>query len=235
MGEIGRGYGSEWHLLRYMGRHRNQLQETILSKTGGEKIEWCDSEFSLKNEPLEHDIELKGVDFLPDPIIRKEWTETWPQTGNVHNWDAVGQLVINNKKEWLLVEAKAHLGELKSECGAEPEGNSRKKIVDAMNSAKKSFNAENTSVDNWLAPYYQFCNRLTMLQFLNENQVKARLLFIYFYGDKDKEHIKKYPQSAKEWESELERMYQWTGIDKKSCIWKRVHIIPISTNPLVIK
>ena len=234
MGKIGYGYGSEWHLLRYMGRHRNRLQKQILSTTGGEKINWLDFGFSTKSEPLEHDTELKGVEFLRDPVVKRKWKGTWPQTGNIPNWDAVGQLVNKNKQEWLLVEAKANFGELRSKCDAELEGNSRKMIVDAMNQAKGSYNVENTSVDNWLVPYYQFCNRLTMLHFLNEHNVESRLLFIYFYGDKHKEKLKKCPQSAKEWEPELELMYQRTGIDKKSNLWKRVHTIFISTNPVVI-
>ena len=165
MGKIGCGYGSEWHLLRYLGYHRQELNDEILSKTGGEKIHWLDFKFSKSDEPLMADRELKGVEFL-NSHVNEFWRNYWPQRGNVHNWDAVGQLFIDGKREWLLVEAKAHVGELKRKCGASSP-NSIKKISDAMEGAMKSFDVKDVVVDKWLSPYYQFCNRLTMLHFLN--------------------------------------------------------------------
>ena len=42
MADIGYGYGSEWHLLRFLGYHRNALDSPILRATGGQEIEWLD-------------------------------------------------------------------------------------------------------------------------------------------------------------------------------------------------
>ena len=35
MAEIGYGYGSEWHLMRFMARHRKLLEEAIRKSIGG--------------------------------------------------------------------------------------------------------------------------------------------------------------------------------------------------------
>ena len=93
MGKIGHGYGNEWHLLRYLGYHRNALEEEILSKIGGDRSTWLDFKFSNRNEPLKRDQEWKGLDFL-NKETQKEWKTWWPQTGNVQNWDAVGEFTM---------------------------------------------------------------------------------------------------------------------------------------------
>ena len=46
MGEMGLGYGSETHLLRFMGRHRDKLDELILEETGSQSIHWLDFKFA---------------------------------------------------------------------------------------------------------------------------------------------------------------------------------------------
>jgi len=231
MGKIGCGYGSEWHLLRYLGRHRQRLREEILSITGGDDIRWLDFRFSNSNEPLIHDREMKGVEFL-DEQVKGHWKTFWPQTGEAHNWDAVGQLLTNGNREWLLVEAKAHTGEIFGECGAKSK-QSKQTIMDAMKQAMRSYNADDIPVEKWLKPYYQFCNRLTILHFLNnvcEPAVSTKLLMIYFYGDKTPDA----PQSPAEWKSVLEKMYQEVGLTKQSESKQRIHTIYLSTNPNVM-
>jgi hypothetical protein len=64
MGEIGYGYGSEWHLLRYPGYHRNTLNDGVLQATGGSEVEWLDLEFSRSCKPLHDDCELMDVKLL---------------------------------------------------------------------------------------------------------------------------------------------------------------------------
>jgi hypothetical protein len=47
MGKMGYGYGSECHLLRWMGRHRKAFDVAVLSaiKREGSKIDWLDFNF----------------------------------------------------------------------------------------------------------------------------------------------------------------------------------------------
>jgi hypothetical protein len=42
MAEMGNGYGSECHLLRYLGRHRTELDKRVREETGGQHVEWLD-------------------------------------------------------------------------------------------------------------------------------------------------------------------------------------------------
>jgi hypothetical protein len=45
MAEMGIGYGSECHLLRYLGRHRALLDRRILEVTRADTIAWLDHPF----------------------------------------------------------------------------------------------------------------------------------------------------------------------------------------------
>ena len=112
MGKMGYGYGSEFHLLRYLGYHRHQLNRAVEEQTSGHIIDWLDFAFGRDGEA---DSEWKGVDFLDSaPDVKSAWLEFWPQMGNVPNWDAVGRLESNSGIAYLLVEAKAHVEELQS-------------------------------------------------------------------------------------------------------------------------
>jgi hypothetical protein len=229
MGKIGYGYGSEWNLLRYLGYHRNLLNEIVLSKIGGEDIQWLDFNFTRINKPLKHERELKGVEFLNNKV-KKSWKRFWPQSGNVHNWDAVGKLITENKQKWVLIEAKSHIEEISSTCGAKLK--SREKIILALEKAKKLFGAEKVSVKKWLAPYYQFCNRLAILYFLSKEcnpSIDSHLVMIYFYGDNVP--LKECPQTAREWAPHLERLYSEIGLDFDSELMKKVHTIYVPVNP----
>ena len=180
MGDIRHGYGSECHLLRYLGRHRSLLVETILAATGGRAIDWLD--FGFDRSTAWGDGELKGLDFLTDGAVKKEWKACWPQRGNQPNWDAIGRLDREGPADWLLIEAKANVEELQNSCGAN-EGDGKRRIMKTLTTAK---NALGVAPDrDWLNGYYQLANRLAMLQFLVSNGVPARLALIYFVGDRN--------------------------------------------------
>jgi len=72
MGKIGYGYGSEWHLLRYLGYHRKFFSEQILQLIGGQRLEWLDFNFSKVNDTLKRDRELVGLEFIDDPNIQRQ-------------------------------------------------------------------------------------------------------------------------------------------------------------------
>ena len=83
--------------------------------------------------------------------------------------------------EHLLVEAKAHVEELRSACGAKEEGG-LDMIRDAL-TATIAANGFQVPVERWLRLLYQYANRLAHLHFLLQHDVPARLIFIYFCGD----------------------------------------------------
>ena len=180
MAEMGDGFGSECHLLRYLGRHRNQLDQLVVAATGADSVRWLD--FHFDPEKLWPDGEREGLDFLPeDHPALAAWEKYWPQQGTQPNWDAVGIVTIRGHDEWLLVEAKAHLGEVISDCRAIERGG-RSKIQEALDELKQELDVPTER--DWLRRHYQYANRLAVLYFLSKNDVPARLLHIYFVGDK---------------------------------------------------
>lgn len=188
MGRMGYGYGSEFHLLRWMGRHREKFNEEVrkVIDVKGEKIEWLDFKFESKN--FIPDRELKGLEFLErdkrkDEVSRafkdKNGDHSWPQTGQVMNWDAVGRI----GDTYILCEAKAHVEEVEKVHKVE-ESESVAQRLRAFEFAqnKKRINAS-VKAEDWLRNYYQMANRLYVLALLHEHHVNAYLLNIYFCGD----------------------------------------------------
>jgi hypothetical protein len=114
MSKIGYGYGSEWHMLRFLGRHRAYLNGLICGCTRAASVSWLDCEFALDSQAC--DREWKGIDFIADDRIQAKWNEFWPHTGNVQNWDALGTMDFRHSKEWLLLEAKSHIDETRTDC-----------------------------------------------------------------------------------------------------------------------
>ncbi|MDY6847012.1 MAG: hypothetical protein SVP52_07740, partial [Chloroflexota bacterium] len=69
MGKIGHGYGSDWHLLRFLGYHREYFTKQILTEIGGDAIFWLDFKFSYKNKKCGRDTEYNGLEFIKNPDI----------------------------------------------------------------------------------------------------------------------------------------------------------------------
>lgn len=212
MGEIGYGYGSEWHLLRYLGYHRQELSSRAAKLVGCRSVDWIDCQFSGVNKPKRQDREWQGVEFLRDPAVKAQWKQFWPSP-NQH-WDAIGRAHFDDHDEWLMVEAKGYGGELGENvsCGA-TSPDSIRKIRAALTATQNDLGVEDIPVDCWMSHYYQTCNRYAALHFLRnicQPPVPARLLFIYFYGDPHSGWI--CPASPGEWEPHLARMDEMTGI-----------------------
>jgi hypothetical protein len=212
------GYGSEWHLLRFLGRHRKRLDSIVLERTRADAVDWLDYPFNSGKSLL--DDEWRGLDFLKHTVgISDEWSRFWPQKGNQQNWDAVAQLKFGSQIEWLLVEAKAHISELQTHCGAKENGG-LPQIKSAFDETKRAFGI--SAKYDWLTPYYQYCNRLAVLHFLNKNQIPARLLFIYFLGDQNRPTTNS-PQTEKDWMCALDTLHEHVGVKKQISFESRVH------------
>ena len=222
MGKIGYGYGSECHLLRFLGRHREFLEERILDATGFKVIRWLDFNFK-PTEKRWQDEELKGMEFLKgNERVHAAWKEFWPQRGNPQNWDAIAEVRVNNRKEWLLVEAKAHLQELRSNCSAKKQGG-RDQIKRALDVTKQALGV--SPQNDWLKGYYQYCNRIAALYFLSIQKIPAHLLFIYFTGDDGSAY--KVPQICPKdedgWSKTLGEQKQAVGLPPTHPLKDRIH------------
>ncbi len=227
MGKIGYGYGSEWHLLWHLARHRTSLDDKVRGVTGADHVEWLD--FPLRGDDGSIDAEWTGLDFLTDADTRAAWRSFWPQGLGIQNWDAVARIAIEGRPEWLLVEAKAHCGEIESTCGAKPEGGLAR-IRAALDATKTALGVEPDR--DWLRGYSQFCNRLAVLQFLEAHHAPAHLLMIYFTGDVN--GSRSCPKDASGWQAAIAAQDAHVGLPKGHALEARVYkaFLPAYTNLL---
>ena len=124
----------------------------------------------------------------------------------------------DGKHEWLLVEAKAHIDELESSCGAKPHGG-RPKIETFLDRAKQHLGVQPNC--DWLNGHYQYANRLATLSFLDKFGVSARLVFIYFTGD---HHLGwSCPPDASGWQQDLIGMKSLLGLPAIHPLSGRIH------------
>ena len=219
---IGYGYGSEWHLLQYLGWRRDAFTRKIEDLTGVSSIHWQDHRESDASTGTRQVRELVGLEFLdPKHPARQEWQWRWPSRGGVHNWDAVGHGLSHGHQTWILVEAKAHTGELKSRCYAKPESLQKiRKVLDATRDDLKVM-----VETDWIQPYYQYCNRIALLHFLVKHGVNAHLTHVYFVGDRSDlgSDGRDCPASQQHWHDALVAQDDHVGIPADSPIRARVH------------
>jgi hypothetical protein len=224
MAEMGLGYGSEYQLLRFLGHHRNELNQIIREQTRlkGELI-WLDFPKDTSNKPrLSLDNEHKGISFLPQKdMLISVWNNYW--TGDTQNWDAIIIHIENEQIEYVIVEAKANKEELKSNCQAKTESQSECKIKKAFDETRKTFGIE--TLNCWLKDYYQLANRLAFINFLHSQNIKASLLNIYFingYVKRDlhtKELLDDKNVSKADWDKIIKDEYDYLGINDEAKIY----------------
>lgn len=216
LGKMGHGYGSEWHLTRFLGRHRHRLDKHLARSTLLTDIRWLD--FNFKSTDWLGDGELLGLDFLPNADIQREFREWWPHGRGIMNWDAVAEATdLDGNPAWLLIEAKANVPELRSDCGAGPESMAR--IRSALDETGRALGV--TESGDWTRAYYQHANRLAVLHFLTAHKVPAHLVEIYFYGSTPSDN--RSPIDAAGWEDALVAMKTYLGLSGRSELETRVH------------
>ncbi len=203
MSKIGYGYGSEWHLLRYLGYHRNYLSDEIKKIIDCDNIQWFDFKFNTEGEQLHEEEEYKSINIFTKSIydnVKDDWCGFWPCTGNEQRWDAAGYLKNKENEIYLVVEAKGHSGEIVSPCKAKDK-DSIDKISKAIDETIKNLEVVLTpnERDLWTKRYYQFANRLAFLYFCNNIlNLKVILINLYFIGDYNYPFI--CPKTKREWD-----------------------------------
>ncbi len=193
------GKGSLKWIQRAVDAEPALLNEAIREAIGEEPdwtVEWV--------SPRKHDqyAEYRDAGFLLQldrrdlvPALKAFWPPGGPQ------WDALGK---GSNGEVILVEAKAHFGELASDCGA---GEKSRVLIDkALSRTREVFGAPASA--DWSRQYYQYANRLAHVTFLREQGVNAWLVFLYFHGDSEVAG----PMSALEWSRQLAPVHSHLGV-----------------------
>jgi hypothetical protein len=109
----------------------------------------------------------------PAEALREFWLARGPQ------WDGLGRAMDGSA--YFLIEAKANIPELVSDCGAKSPA-SQEKIKASLQKTQRWLKAT-THID-WTTGFYQYANRLAHLFFLREiARVNAFLIDLYIVHD----------------------------------------------------
>jgi hypothetical protein len=134
----------------------------------------------------------KATGGLFDAEALEQWWLANPRLANVPNWDLAATCEIRGTRGLLLVEAKAHAGELhpagKTEPGSDASENSRQnheKIRGAIASARDALQTSIPGVDISIDQAYQFSNRIAHAWWLTDHGVPVILLYLGFLSDDD--------------------------------------------------
>jgi hypothetical protein len=210
MGRRGSGYGSEDHLRVYLSHRRELLNHAV-----GAALDIDPASLSwLAYPPTKTgDREFRGLEFVkgtPDEQVLRAWKEYWPRTGRAQTWDAVGRA----GDTWILVEAKANWPEfVSSPTGAT--GESLKQISSRLGRLRRELGVHRFF--DWTSVYYQHTNRLAALAFLLKQGVDARLVGVYFYGDRFPDDTP-CPASKEDWEGLIEARRLTLGLPKQHAL-----------------
>lgn len=212
MAQIGYGYGSEFQLMRFLGHHRNLLEETIRKTIGinDGSFYWFDFDFADREQMISGDSEMCGLSFLKKkiPEISRVCEKVKEYAWNFDRWqywDAVFLL----KGEIYFVEAKAHKDEIKS--GNKKHGGSHSQEIFEFMKSQYEY-----ATEEWLKDYYQFANRLSTVSLLNSSGISCKLVNIYFVdGYYDREHSINKDTSEDSFREEIDKELKALGLDEK--------------------
>lgn len=185
MAQIGCGYGSEWQLLRMLGHHREYFFRELRSQIDlpyNVEIHWLDYPWDSKmisgdGEYIQRNFFEKIPEIFTEDVMLKFKEDKFGDKLK-QNWDGIFWV----KDTVYIVEAKAHLKEIKSNCGAGTESSS---IIEGYFKEVREY-FQISSTNDWKMQYYQMANRIAFLKLLQSNGVKAKLVNIYFVNGYEK-------------------------------------------------
>jgi len=182
MAKIGYGYGSEWQLLRMLGRHRNYFNELVLKSINkkhselNSNIEWLDFDFYGWK-----DKEIIGLDFLTKEEKAKSNDNPRKKCLKQQNWDSIGKI----GDTYILVEAKGNLDEFNKSDPGKAKGNSMPIIKSSIDKVITNHSLKNTNNKIWMGKgCYQTANRIIAYDYITKVLKKnAIILYVLFLND----------------------------------------------------
>jgi len=219
MRRIGYGYGSEWQLMRMLGRHRKYFDDLIkeqylLSKSTFNPciVKWFDFKFRGMI-----DSELLGKDLFNLCNLECEYDIL-----NKANWDCIGQL----ENIYLLGEAKGHIKELFKTDKSNAKIVSKKKYLELVEEIMVIYKIDLRYKDAWISDGFQLGNRIATQYYLEKNNVECLLLYILFiddwkidFGEKSNKNSCEDCKSVKsedDWKEAFDMQIQKLGFNNKS-------------------
>ena len=155
------------------------------------------------SEPEEARLRQLGTEILPglDWKAIQDWWLAHNGRANTPNWDLASTCTIQRQRGLVLIEAKAHIGELKEndECGSTNCEN-REKIGRALDETGQAL-CVNISRE-MLLTHYQLANRVAFSWKIAFMGIPVILIYLGFLGDKS--HPDPF-EDDNHWERELRR------------------------------
>lgn len=177
--------GSALHIAYYVNCEARSLTDAIFGPQSAASIEWRSPLVTKGFAEYKDRGFLEAVDrgALAD-ALSKWWPDSAPR------WDALG--VVRETGGVILVESKANVPEIANgpRCGPGSSGSrqavaNRQQIEQALAATRKHFRVSDEAADAWINSHcYQYANRLAHLCFFERLAVPARLVHVYFTGDK---------------------------------------------------
>ena len=180
--------GSRLYLQEYVAKGKEELSDQIIAASSSlqsfidskEKVQWKSPlETSEKSDFYEYRddfLEVLGLD--KELEVTKKLRQFWPKNGP--QWDGLATVRnVEGKTGLLLIEAKAHIDETKSDLRATSQ-ESINLIEKSMADAQEYYGIKKAV---WTKKFYQLGNRFAFLYFINEMlNIPAWLVLINFTG-----------------------------------------------------
>jgi hypothetical protein len=161
-------------------------------------------------------------------VLSSWWLVHARPTSATPNWDIASTCSIAGKRGLLLVEAKAHLGELKADDRTGATEENRLRIEDAIGEANSALNAISAGWDLSPVSHYQLCNRFAWAWKLATLSIPVILVYLGFLNAGE---MTDPFATHKEWEFAV-RNYANTVVPKS--VWgRKLSIEGISIYPLI--
>jgi len=205
--------GSLKWIQRAVNTQASALNDPILAAVNGPNaIEWL--------SPLASDdyAEYRDAEFLQRigagdlaPDLAKFWPQRGPQ------WDALAR---TDRGDLLLIEAKAHIGEILSP-GTQAGDTSRPLIEASLAQTANAMGAQPRAA--WSDTLFQLANRFAHLHFLRSHNRPAWLVLVGFIRDSDMNG----PETAREWDVAYEVAMHVMGLSMRHPLSRYViHVHP---------
>ena len=147
--------GSLKWIQRAVNRRPEVLDDTLCRRLGAASVTWLSPH---RDDAFAEYRDGAFLDLLGAGDLRDDLAAFWPARGP--QWDALGR---SDRGDLLLVEAKAHVGEMFSPATGASAG-SRERIEAALSDTAAALGARPRA--SWSEVFYQYANRLAHLAFL---------------------------------------------------------------------
>lgn len=191
--------GSQHWLQELVNHNPELLAQALRPRLGLDPIDAITWLSPLETDSYAEYRDRAFLEKLSVHLDKRSLESFWPSGGP--QWDA---LATTSRGDMLLIEAKAHTLELHSRCGARQ--GSLHLIQRSLGETGQFFGAQTYS---WLAPYYQYANRLAHLYLLRQlNGLPTWLVLLYLVNDQEMAG----PTSVEAWRTALTAVHTHLNI-----------------------